>query len=139
MRMHEIKKVLVLCIGNSCRSQMAEGLVKYYFSDKYQAYSAGSKPSTVNPNAITVMAELGIDISASQSKHVNKFKNETFDLVLTVCEESALACPVFIGQAGQRMHIPFRDPVHAAGTQEEILQVFREVRDEIYKNFKKVL
>lgn len=124
------KKVLFLCTGNSCRSQMAEGLLRHYFGDKYEVFSAGTKPSTVNTNAIKVMAEIGIDISGQKSKSVDEFKNQEFDLVITVCDNAKESCPIFLGKA-ERLHWSFIDPAEATGNDDEILKVFREVRNQI--------
>jgi arsenate reductase (thioredoxin) len=123
-------KVLFLCTENACRSQMAEGLVNHDLDGQMQAYSAGIKPSQVNPRAIQVMGELGIDISQQRSKSVDEMKGEQFDLVITVCDRAAAQCPMFPGNA-EILHISFPDPAQATGTEEEILAVFRRVRDEL--------
>jgi len=121
----------MLCTGNSCRSQMAEGLVNNYLSDSWQAYSAGTVPSGyIHPLAIQVMAELGIDISAGRSKHAEELRDINFDLVITVCAGASETCPVWLRQ-GEVVHIGFYDPALATGTEEERLTVFRQVRDEI--------
>ncbi len=125
-----MKKVLFLCTGNSCRSQMAEGLLNHYYGDNYTAASAGTKPSIVHPKAIKVMNELGIDISNHRSKSVNEFTSELFEIIITVCDNAKESCPIFPGQA-KRIHWSFIDPAEATGTEEEILSVFRQVRDEI--------
>ena len=124
------KKVLFLCTGNSCRSQMAEGLLRYYFGDKYEVFSAGTKPSIVNLNAIKVMNEIEIDISGQRSKSVDEFKNQTFDFIITVCDNAKESCPIFSGEA-ERLHWSFFDPAEALGTQEELLKAFKELRDQI--------
>lgn len=125
------KKVLFLCTGNSCRSQMAEGLVKDDLSKKWKAYSAGTEPAGyVHPMAIEAMAELGIDISKNKSKAVDKFRKKKFDLVITVCDDAAENCPVWLGD-GEVVHISFPDPAKATGTDEEKMAVFRSVRDDI--------
>jgi arsenate reductase len=125
------KKVLFLCTGNSCRSQMAEGFVKNDLSKKWKAYSAGTKPSGyVHPMAIEAMAELGIDISKGKSKSVDEFRKKKFDLVITVCDAAAEDCPVWLGE-GRVEHISFPDPADAEGSDEEKMQVFRIVRDDI--------
>ncbi|EKE03367.1 MAG: hypothetical protein ACD_20C00211G0001 [uncultured bacterium] len=124
------KKVLFLCTGNSCRSQMAEGLLNHYYSDKYEAYSAGTKPSIVNPGAVKAMNELGIDISNHRSKHVDEFLGEGMDQVITVCDNAKESCPVFPAKT-KYTNWSFYDPADAIGTEEEILAVFRQVRDEI--------
>ncbi len=124
-------KVLFLCTGNSCRSQMAEGLVRHYLSKRWKAYSAGTQPkSSVHPLAIKAMAEVGIDISKRKSKTVDKYKDKKFDLVVTVCDEAAEECPVWLG-SGKVVHISFPDPAKARGSEEEQLAVFRTVRDDI--------
>ena len=137
---NEKKRILVLCVGNSCRSQIAEGFINARLSDKYEAFSAGNKPSVVNPKAIKVMAEAGIDISQNKSKHVDTFKGQEFDIVITVCDDKdGGSCPIFAGKAAQHLHWPFQDPAAAAGTEEEVMAVFRKVRDEIFTKFSKEL
>jgi arsenate reductase len=129
------KKILILCTGNSCRSQMAEGFLKS-FDSKLEVYSAGTKPAErVNPKAIQVMQEMGIDISKNYPKDVEQFVNESFDYVITVCDNAKETCPVFTGKVGQQLHIGFEDPAEATGTEEEVLAVFRRVRDEIKEKF----
>ena len=124
-------KVLFLCTENACRSQMAEGLVNHDLAGKVMAFSAGVRPNRVNPRAIQVMGELGIDISHQRSKSVyDLMKGEEFDLVITVCDNAAKQCPIFPGNA-EILHIGFPDPAQATGTEEEILKVFRRVRDEM--------
>ena len=131
------KKILILCTGNSCRSQMAEGFLKS-FDDNLEVYSAGTKPAEkVNPKAIQVMKEVEIDLSQNYPKMVDKFLNESLDYVITVCDNAKETCPVFIGKVGKQLHIGFEDPAEATGTEEEILAVFRKVRDEIKREFKK--
>ena len=130
--MSEKKSVLVLCTGNSCRSQMAEGLINARLGDQFVAYSAGTKPSGyVHPKAIAVMAELGIDLSQNESKSTDLFKGQYFDHVITVCDSAKETCPVWLGNAGNKTHIGFYDPAEAVGTDEEVTAVFRQVRDEI--------
>ena len=125
------KKVLFLCTGNSCRSQMAEGLVKHYLSKEWKAFSAGTDPSGyVHPLAIQAMAELGIDISKQESKSAEKFRRKRLDMVVTVCDDAAENCPVWLGQ-GEVAHISFPDPAKATGTEEEKRELFRAVRDDI--------
>ena len=124
------KKVLLLCTHNSCRSQMAEGIVNHYLGDRFQAYSAGTEATRVNPLAIQVLAELGIDISGHYSKTLDEFAGETFDYVITLCGSANEQCPLFIGGV-QRVHIGFDDPSQITGTPEEVLPEFRRVRDEI--------
>jgi len=122
------QRLLILCTGNSARSQMAEGLARHLAGDRFEVFSAGTKPSKVNPLAIKAMAEIGLDISGQRSKHLNEFINQPFDYVLTVCDDAAEACPVFPGRA-QRLHWSFADPALTTGTEAERLQSFREVRD----------
>lgn len=128
--MSEMKKILVLCTGNSCRSQMAEGYIRKYGGEQVVVHSAGLEPHGLNPRAVRVMREVGIDISGHSSDHLNEYLDETFDYVITVCDNAARNCPVFPGD-GARQHWPFEDPAGASGTEEEILGVFRRVRDEI--------
>ena len=124
-------KVLFLCTGNSCRSQMAQGLVRHYLSKRWKAYSAGTQPKdSVHPLAIKAMAELGIDISKRKSKRVKKYKDKKFNLVITVCDEAAEECPVWLG-SGKVVQISFPDPANARGSEEEQMAVFRAVRDDI--------
>jgi len=123
--------VLVLCTGNSCRSHMAEGILRHVAGDLFDVHSAGSKPAGyVHPKAVAVMKEIGIDISAHTSKHMNEFLRRKIDTVITVCGNADQACPMFPGQVN-RYHWGFDDPAHATGTDEEILNVFRLVRDQI--------
>jgi len=128
-------KVLVLCTGNSARSQMAEGFLKS-LDPNLEVYSAGTQPSVhVNPAAIQVMREIGIDISHGLPKNVSQFLKDSFDYVITVCDEADENCPVFAGQVKCRLHIGFTDPARATGSQEEVLAVFRTVRDQIRARF----
>jgi arsenate reductase (thioredoxin) len=128
------KRVLFLCTGNSCRSQMAEGLVNHFLGDRWEAVSAGSQPSGyVHPLSIHAMAELGIDISGNRSKSVAEFREEPLDLVITVCDSAAENCPLWLGKE-KVVHIGFIDPAEAEGSIEEKLIVFREVRDQIHQN-----
>jgi arsenate reductase len=123
--------VLILCTGNSCRSHLAEGILRNAASDLFDVYSAGSKPAGyVHPKAIEVMKEIGIDISSHTSKHMNEFLDKKIDTVITVCGNADQACPMFPGQLN-RYHWGFSDPAHAKGTDEEVLNVFRNVRDQI--------
>jgi arsenate reductase len=125
------KRALFLCTGNSCRSQMAEGLVNHYLGDEWQAYSAGTKPAGyVHPLAVQVMSELSIDISRQRSKPADEFRETEFDTVVTVCDDAAENCPVWLGQ-GRKTHLGFQDPAQATGSDEERLDIFRQVRDEI--------
>jgi arsenate reductase len=124
------KKVLVLCTSNSCRSHMAEALINHRLGDSWQAFSAGTVPAGyVHPKALAVLAELGID-HKGESKSTDRFRNFDLDLVITVCDDAAENCPVWLG-SGQRMHISFPDPAKARGSEDEILGVFRQVRDDI--------
>lgn len=124
-------KILILCTGNSCRSQMAEGFLKS-FDPSLEVYSAGTEPSDrVHPKAVAVMREKGIDLSDHLPKKVDKFLDESFDYVITVCGHARENCPVFLGEVKQNLHIGFDDPAEATGTEEEIYAVFRRVRDEI--------
>lgn len=128
-------KILVLCTGNSCRSQMAEGFLKS-FDPKLEVFSAGTEPvSQVNPNAIKVMHERGVDISRNHPKKVDEFLSDTWDFVITVCGGANESCPAFVGKVKSRLHIGFDDPAEAKGTEEEILDEFRRVRDEIKAAF----
>jgi arsenate reductase (thioredoxin) len=127
--------VLILCTGNSCRSQMAEGFLRAAAGELVNVQSAGSNPTgQVHPLAIKVMAEAGIDISGHRSKHLKEFLGQPVHTVITVCGNADAACPVFPGQVNRR-HWPFDDPFQAAGSSEEILQAFRRVRDEIRRVF----
>ncbi len=123
------KEVLFICTHNSARSQMAEGLVNALYSDRFRAYSAGTEKTKVNPLAIEVMKEIGIDISHHTSKTVEVFRDRLFDIVVTVCDNARETCPFFPGK--KVIHRSFEDPSSAMGTREERLQVFRRVRDEI--------
>jgi arsenate reductase (thioredoxin) len=131
-------KVLFLCTGNSCRSQMAEGFLHVYGGDKYDAHSAGTKPSTVNPLAVKVMREIGIDISGQRSKNVTEYLGQHFPVVITVCDNAKEHCPIFPGPC-IREHWPFEDPAEAVGTEEQRLTVFRKVRDEIASRIRSYL
>ena len=126
-------KILFLCTGNSCRSQMAEGFARALKSNQFEAYSAGIEPHGLNPNAVQVMAEIGIDISAQQSTHVDQLRHIDFDWVVTVCDHAAEQCPVFPGRA-QVVHRAFDDPPKLerdARSEEEAQGAYRRVRDEI--------
>jgi arsenate reductase len=127
--------ILILCTGNSCRSHLAEGFLRAVAGDVLDVQSAGSKPAGhVHPMAIRVMKEAGIDISEHRSKHLDEFLNQKIETVITVCGDADAACPVFPGQVN-RHHWPFYDPAKATGTDEEILKIFRQVRDEIRRVF----
>lgn len=133
------KQVLVLCTGNSCRSQMAERLFPLLSNGVWQAVSAGSNPSGyVHPKAIEVMAELGVDLSDGVSEHVDLYRDRRFDLVVTVCDNAAESCPVFPGDTPV-VHWPFEDPADATGTDEEITDCFRKIRDQISARIKRFL
>lgn len=130
-------KILILCTGNTCRSQMAEGFLKS-LDNAPEVVSAGTEPGDrVHPKAIAVMKEKGIDISGGRPKSVNEFIEIPFDYVITVCDGAKEACPVFTGNVKHRLHIGFDDPAEATGTDEEITAVFRRVRDEIFRDFRK--
>jgi arsenate reductase len=124
------KRVLILCTGNSARSQMAEGLLRHDAGERFQVASAGTKPSLVRPEAMAAMDELGIDISGHRAKSVKEFEGQTFDYVITVCDSARESCPVFFGGA-RRLHQSFEDPAALSGSGEERLALFRRVRDEL--------
>jgi arsenate reductase len=127
--------ILILCTGNSCRSHLAEGILRRAGGDLFEVHSAGSKPAGyVHPLAIQVMNEIGIDISSHTSKHMSEFLSQRVDTVITVCGHVDQVCPVYPGQV-HRYHWPFEDPARASGSDEEILAVFRRVRDEIRRVF----
>jgi arsenate reductase len=123
-------KVLFLCTGNSCRSQMAEGLLRQLGAGRFEAASAGTRPAGLNPDAVAAMRELGIDISGQASKHVDSLAGESFQHVITVCDNAKETCPVFPA-AVNTLHWSFDDPAAATGSEEERMAVFRRVRDEI--------
>lgn len=125
-----MKKILVLCTGNSCRSQLAEGYLRYFAGDKAQVYSAGVETHGVNPRAIAVMAEDGIDISSHTSNNMNEYRNIDFDYVITVCDNAKERCPFFPSTA-QKFHHNFPDPAKATGTEQEIMDQFRAVREQV--------
>lgn len=128
--MENIKKVLFLCTGNSCRSHMAEAIVNARLGDRWLAFSAGTKPAGyVHPKALSVLREIGIE-HQGESKSTEQFKGVEFDLVVTVCDDAAENCPVWLGK-GNRVHLGFPDPAKAQGSEEEILKVFRTVRDDM--------
>jgi arsenate reductase len=127
--------ILILCTGNSCRSHLAEGILRQALGAEYDVASAGSKPAGyVHPLGIKAMAEIGIDISSHTSKHMDEFLKQSVETVITVCGNADQACPMFPGQLN-RHHWGFDDPAHATGTEEEIMTVFRRVRDEIRRVF----
>ncbi len=135
--MQSKQRVLILCTGNSARSQMAEGLLRHHAGDRYDVFSAGTKPSVVRPEAIAVMREIGIDISGHRSKSVDEFAAQEFDYVITVCDSANRACPVFPGKT-RRLHWPFEDPAAVAGTEERRLAAFRGVRDQIQQQIRTI-
>lgn len=125
------KKILVLCTGNSARSQMGEGLFRNEGGGGFEVFSAGTKPSSVRPEAIAVMKEIGIDISGHRSKSVDEFSGQAFDYVVTVCDNARDACPVFPA-GSQRIHWSFEDPAAVEGSEAERLSAFRRTRDQIH-------
>ena len=128
-------KILVLCTGNSCRSQMAEGFLRA-LDPQLEVFSAGTRPAaSVHPYAIEVMKEAGIDISRHVPKLVDRLLDQPFDYVITVCDHARETCPVFVGKVSHRMHMGFEDPAEATGTKDEILSAFRKVRDDIQAQF----
>jgi len=133
--MSHIPTILVLCTGNSCRSHLAEGILAAALGERFRVESAGSKPAGyVHPLAIRAMQEIGLDISANRSKHLDEFLNDDIETVITVCGNADQVCPMFPGQVN-RHHFPFDDPAHAAGSEDEQMAVFRRVRDEIRQVF----
>jgi arsenate reductase (thioredoxin) len=133
--MNRGKRVIILCTGNSARSQMAEGLLRHDGGDLFEVFSAGTHPGHVRPEAIKAMSELGIDISSHRSKSVNEFTNKEFDYVITVCDNAQEHCPVFPG-AARRIHWSFDDPAAALGDEAARLAEFRRVRDQIRERLK---
>ena len=128
-----MKKIIFLCTGNSCRSQMAEGWGEKLLAGKAEVFSAGTAPGQVDPRAIKVMAEAGVDISGHRSRHASEFRETAFDLVVTVCDKARESCPVWFGKAG-KLHKSFEDPpflAKEAKSEEEALNHYRRVRDEI--------
>lgn len=123
-------RILFLCTGNSCRSQMAEGWARHILGNRVEVYSAGTHPSVVNPKAVLVMREAGVDISSHRSKSVDEFLGKEFDLIITLCDEAETRCPVFPGKA-KRIHKGFPDPARAVGSEELVLEIYRRVRDAI--------
>ena len=128
--MTDKKRVLILCTGNSARSQMAEGLLRHEAGDRFEVFSAGTKPSIVRPEAISVMNEIGIDISGHRSKSVDEFTGEQLDYVITVCDNAKESCPIFPGTT-KRIHWPLEDPASVRGSEDERRTEFRKVRDQI--------
>ena len=133
-----MKRVLFICTKNSARSQMAEGLVNHDLAERFEAFSAGTNPSSVHPLAIKVMREIGIDISHHRSKSMDEFVKERFDYVITLCDHANESCPVFFGGT-KRRHMGFPDPAAAEGGDEEKRGVFRKVRDQIREELEKFL
>lgn len=133
--MSEKKKVLILCTGNSARSQMAEGLLRHICKSEFEVFSAGTKPSFVRPEAIKVLAEIGIDISVNHSKSVDEFANENINYVLTVCDNAKENCPYFPAIT-KLIHHSFEDPATIKGNEETRLNAFRQARDQIYNYLK---
>ena len=130
-------KLLILCTGNSCRSQMAEGFLKS-FDPKLEVFSAGTHPAEqANPYAVSVMKEAGIDIAGNKPKSVDQYLAESFDYVITVCDDARESCPYFSGKVLHRLHMGFEDPAKASGTEEEILSFYRKIRDQIREAFSK--
>lgn len=128
-------KILILCTGNSCRSQMAYGFLKS-FNDKLEVVSAGTEPAEkINPKAVQVMQEVGIDISHQKPTNVSEYLNDTWDYVITVCGGANETCPAFLGKVHNRLHIGFEDPSDVIGTEEFIMSEFRRIRDEIKIEF----
>lgn len=129
------KRILILCTGNSCRSQMAEGFLKS-FDKKLEVHSAGTKPAEkINPFTVKAMKEIEIDISSGLAENVDKYLSQSFDYVITVCDNAKETCPVFIGNVKHHLHIGFDDPADAIGTEEKVMPVYRRVRDQIKKDF----
>ena len=124
------KTVLFLCTGNSARSQMAEGLLRHLCGKEFEVFSAGVAPKGVHPAAIQVMKEIGIDISQQKSKHADDLQVKEFDYIITLCDHAAQNCPIFPGR-GERMHHGFSDPAAVQGSDHEVLEAFRKVRDEL--------
>ncbi|MGE5480928.1 MAG: arsenate reductase ArsC [Chloroflexota bacterium] len=132
-----MKRALILCTGNSCRSQMAEAFLNYFGEGRLEAQSAGTRPSAeVHPLAVEVMREEGLDISFARPKSVDEFIGQDFDYVITVCDNARETCPIFSGKVGQKLHVGFEDPAEAVGSEEEILAKFREVRNQIKAKFR---
>ncbi len=131
---NDLMKILILCTGNSCRSQMAEGFLKA-FNENLEVHSAGTAPAAqVHPKAIEVMQELGVDLSPHTPKKVDQYLGESWDYVITVCGGAKEVCPVFQGKVKTQLHIGFEDPADAQGTEEEILEQFRTIRDQILRD-----
>lgn len=125
-----MKKVIFLCVNNSCRSQMAEGLLRYHGGGRYEVHSAGSEPTKVNKNAVKVMSELGIDINGQRSKSMDEYELNTFDYVITTCEEAYGLCPV-VDIRVNIIQLDLEDPAKKTGSEQEVLEEFKKIRDEI--------
>jgi arsenate reductase len=125
-------KILIVCTGNSARSQMAEGLLRHEADDRFEVFSAGTKPGSVRPEAIAVLGEIGLDISGHRSKSVDEFIGQPLDLVITVCHSARETCPVFPGNV-KRLHWPFEDPAAVEGPEELRKAAFRRIRDQIHR------
>jgi len=134
MTMTKRQRVLFLCTGNSARSQMAEGLLRYIAGNQFEVFSAGTRPVGLNPNAVTAMSEIGINIAESRSKSIDEFAGQQFEYVFTVCDSAKESCPIFPG-GGKRLHQSFEDP--AAAPPDRQLAVFREVRDQIAERLRR--
>jgi arsenate reductase (thioredoxin) len=132
------KRVLFLCTHNSCRSQMAEGLVNHFLGDRFQAFSAGTEATRVNLLATRVMAELGIDITSHYSKTLDEFAGQPFDYVITLCGDANEKCPLFFGGV-QRVHLGFDDPSRLPGSEDDVLPEYRRVRDELRRRLQEFL
>ena len=134
-----MKTILFLCTGNSCRSQMAEGIVNAHYASEWKAYSAGTKPAGyVHLKVTTALSEIGI-VHLGKSKHIDELPTKDFDIVVTVCDDAAEECPVWLGTAGKRLHHGFVDPAKAEGTDDEQMAVFRRVRDEMEEFIEELL
>ena len=129
--MRDRQRLLILCTGNSARSQMAEGLFRHYAGDQFEVFSAGTQPSVVRPEAIAVMKEIGLDISGHHSKSVDEFIGKPLDIVITVCDNANETCPVFPGGV-KRIHWPFEDPAAVKGSDHVRKAEFRRIRDQLY-------
>lgn len=136
--MPHLKRVLFVCTHNSCRSQMAEGLINHDLGDRFEAYSAGTEATRVNPLAAKVMSEIGIDISHHRSKTLDDFSGQDFDVVITLCGDANETCPLYLGGV-RRVHIGFEDPSRLKGDEEEVLPEYRRVRDAIRERLNRFL
>ena len=132
------KTVLFLCTGNSCRSQMAEGLLRHLAGDRFEVASAGTHPAALNPGAVAAMQEIGIDISSHRSKRVDEYMDTRFDYVITVCDRAKETCPLFLAASSQ-LNWSFEDPARAQGSAEERRAVFHRVRDEIAEHIRRLI